>query len=373
MKKNGNISLDSQTILDSLNDGVYVVDKNRKVVYWSSSAERITGWLSDDVLGKRCLDSILCHIDKDGHHLCGKEHCPLHRAMVTNQSSVSTIILFAKSKDDRRIPMRVSVAPICNSSGEVIGGVETFRDLSGQYGDLQRAKDIQSLCLQNYLDNDERICFKTHYVPHDIIGGDFYAITRLNPDCYGFILADVSGHGVSAALYTMYINSLWQDNNQFMSSGPRILAEVMNVKFCNLRKDNAHFATGIFGVIDLKREKLRLVSAGNPPPLLFHNKSEYEQINCSGLPLGLMDDANYEENVVDVKKGDSLLLYTDGAVEIQDVNKNQLDVKGLVKILKELGYPKTHTDFKVIEEAMLKYSNRIRFDDDLTFLEMRLI
>ncbi len=87
MSKNDVLSLSPQAILDSVNDGIYVVDTDRRIVYWSKSAERITGWQAADIVGKRCCDALLCHEDKDGRRLCGEEHCPLHRAMVTNQSS----------------------------------------------------------------------------------------------------------------------------------------------------------------------------------------------------------------------------------------------------------------------------------------------
>ena len=76
---------DIEAILNSLSDGVYVCDRNRRVVYWSASAERITGWTAKDVVGRACFNNVLCHIDKDGHRLCGEEYCPLHRAMVTGK------------------------------------------------------------------------------------------------------------------------------------------------------------------------------------------------------------------------------------------------------------------------------------------------
>ena len=62
----------SNVILDSLSDGVYVCDRDRRIVYWSKSAEQITGWLAKDVIGRRCLDNVLCHEDKDGRRLCGE-------------------------------------------------------------------------------------------------------------------------------------------------------------------------------------------------------------------------------------------------------------------------------------------------------------
>src|SRR5512143_262603 len=88
----------SNVILDSLSDGVYVCDKDRQIVYWSKSAERITGWTADDVVGRRCLDDVLSHIDKDGHRLCGEEFCPLHRAMVTGTTSTVGLTVFAQGK-----------------------------------------------------------------------------------------------------------------------------------------------------------------------------------------------------------------------------------------------------------------------------------
>jgi phosphoserine phosphatase RsbU/P len=88
----------SSVILDSLSDGVYVCDKDRRIVFWSRAAERITGWQSADVLGRRCLDDVLCHIDKDGHKLCGEEFCPLHRSMVTGAASTVPLMVFAQGK-----------------------------------------------------------------------------------------------------------------------------------------------------------------------------------------------------------------------------------------------------------------------------------
>ena len=161
----------SNVILDSLGDGVYVCDRERTIVYWSKSAERITGWSSEDVVGRRCLDEVLCHVDKDGHLLCGEEFCPLHRSMITGTASDLPVIVFAKGKSGQRIPMHVTVAPIRDKAGEVIGGVETFRDVSTLLADMQRAKRIQSLSLEHDLPSDPRVRFSTHYVPHDIVGG----------------------------------------------------------------------------------------------------------------------------------------------------------------------------------------------------------
>ena len=76
--------------------------------------------------------------------------------------------------------MQVTVAPIRDSAGKIIGGVETFRDVSAVLADLERAKRIQALSLETDLPDDPRIKFSTYYVPHDVVGGDFYAIKQLD-------------------------------------------------------------------------------------------------------------------------------------------------------------------------------------------------
>ncbi|MHC4561501.1 MAG: PP2C family protein-serine/threonine phosphatase [Planctomycetota bacterium] len=365
------VGLDPSLILDSLNDGVYAVDPDRRIVYWGKSAEAITGWTAGDVLDKHCRDGVLCHIDKDGHELCGEEHCPLHRAMVTGQASTTPVIVFAKGKDGGRIPMRVSVAPIRDESGKVVGGVESFRDLSGEIGDIERAGKIQSLALQNELPQEERIRFARYYIPCDIIGGDYYAITKLGDDCYGFMLADVTGHGVPAALYTMFLSSLWEAHNALLIS-PSAFTDTLNESLCHLIREEGHFATAICGCFDLAEHKLHLTSAGGPPPLVFRSSGECEQPTCAGLPLGCIEDIPYGQDTLDLHGGDCVLFFSDGVIEVSQQDHQLLDVGGLMEILHELGYPRSDATFKAIEERMLKASDRIRFDDDLTFLEVRL-
>ena len=70
----------AREVLDALPDGAYITNLDRKILFWSRAAEKITGWPAGEVTGHTCADNILVHVDKDGHQLCGKEHCPLHRS-----------------------------------------------------------------------------------------------------------------------------------------------------------------------------------------------------------------------------------------------------------------------------------------------------
>jgi len=361
----------SDVILDSLSDGVYVCDRDRRITYWSKSAERITGWTSEDVVGRRCLDNILCHIDKDGHTLCGEEFCPLHRSMLTGSTSTVPLIVYAQAKDGKRIPMQVSVAPIRNSDGEIIGGVETFRDMSAVLPDLERAQRIQSLSLENDLPEDARVRFSTFYTPHDIVGGDFFAIRQLNANQYGFVVADVMGHGIAAALHTMHLSSLWERSCHLLER-PARFADTVNNELEKVVKDES-FATAICGLIDANHRTVRFAAAGGPPLVVFHAAGDVEQLESSGFPFGMIEDSEYEEVEASFGPGDCLLLLSDGVFEIHNAQDELLGVDGFVTILQGLGYPEKGIRMKFVEEALLKFSNALRLEDDVTLLEVRFV
>jgi sigma-B regulation protein RsbU (phosphoserine phosphatase) len=363
-------SVDVQTVMDAMSDGVYVCDLDRRILYWSKSAERITGWPAEEILGRRCLDGVLCHVDKDGHQLCGEEFCPLHRSMVTGRRSKQPLIVYARARDGRRIPTEVSVAPIRNAAGEVVGGVETFRDVSSVIRDLERAKAIQAFSLECDLPNDPRVGFTTHYISHDIIGGDYYAVRSLDGDRYGLMLADVTGHGIAAALYTMHLSALW-DRFHHLLADPAEFAGRMNTELGKVVKDDASFAAAVCALVDVEKRVVRLAGAGGPPVLVVHPDGTHDCLNCPGFPFGVLEDAPYDEMSTEIRPGDRLLLFSDGAVEVADAAGKMLGIDGLVAMLRDRGYPDSDIQMDALEEDLLKYSDAIRLEDDLTLIEIR--
>ncbi len=359
----------SHVILDSLNDGLYVCDTKRRIVYWSKSAQRITGWRSEDVLGRRCSDGILCHIDKDGRRLCGEEFCPLHRSMVTDKASTCPVVVFGRTKAGSRVPMMVSVAPVHDADGHVIGGVETFTDFSESFANLERAKHIQTLSLERDLPQDSRVAFDAHYIPHDMIGGDYFAIAALDTNRYGFLLADVMGHGVPSALYTMHLSALWTRHFKTLAS-PKAFAEQLNSDLCKVVRDES-FATAICGVLNAETREIRFASAGGPPIVWMNDQGLTKQIVAPGLPFGMIASVDYHEVELRCAVGDCLLMFTDGAVEIHNAEGRMLGAEGLIGMLQSLGYPASRLRIEPLQEALLSFSDGIRLADDLTLMEIR--
>jgi len=112
-------------VLDNLYDGVYFLDLQRKIFFWNKGAERITGYLAADVLGRPCADNILCHVDKQGRNLC-HDGCPAADVLSDGQRREAEVYLL--HKDGYRKPVRIRVAPIEDASGRIVGAMEIFSD-----------------------------------------------------------------------------------------------------------------------------------------------------------------------------------------------------------------------------------------------------
>lgn len=114
----------------SVNDGVYMTDRERRIVLWNSACERITGYSAGEVLGRRCSDNVLNHVDINGNPLCESGLCPLFQSMQKGVPGGKPVMVRARRRDGTRVMVEVSVAPLFGDRGEVIGGVEIFRDVT---------------------------------------------------------------------------------------------------------------------------------------------------------------------------------------------------------------------------------------------------
>jgi diguanylate cyclase (GGDEF)-like protein/PAS domain S-box-containing protein len=133
-----------KNLLDSLHDGVYFVDRDRRITYWNKGAERISGYENSEVVGMCCSDNLLMHINEEGANLCEKG-CPLSRTL--SDGLVREAEVYLRHKDGHRVPIFVRVSPLRDSGGDVVGAVETFSDSSSKAELIHRLKDLQRMAL----------------------------------------------------------------------------------------------------------------------------------------------------------------------------------------------------------------------------------
>lgn len=134
------------TLIENLYDGIYYVDRERKITLWNKSAERITGYSRAEVTGFHCYDNILRHVDAVGTELCIKG-CPLHATLADGRVRESDVYLHHKL--GHRVPVSVRVSPIRNEKGDIVGAVEIFSDNSNKQRILEEMEALKS---EVYLD-----------------------------------------------------------------------------------------------------------------------------------------------------------------------------------------------------------------------------
>ncbi|HUK13157.1 MAG TPA: diguanylate cyclase [Thermoanaerobaculaceae bacterium] len=149
-----------KALIDNLHDGVYFVDRERRITYWNRGAERISGYSSAEVVGSFCHDNILRHVDACGTQLC-MVACPLAFTIADGRTRDTEVYLH--HRDGHRVPVRVRVAPVTDAAGAITGAVEVFSENAETMAALERIEELQRIA---YLDPLTRLANRRYAVIH---------------------------------------------------------------------------------------------------------------------------------------------------------------------------------------------------------------
>jgi len=131
-------------IVESIQVGLYFVDRDRTIRYWNKAAETISGYSAAEVVGKSCADNLLTHVDSDGNSLC-MGRCPLAATIGDGERRDAEV--FMHHKGGHRVPVSVRTDSITDEKGNVIGGVEIFSDISSAKAIEERIQELEELAL----------------------------------------------------------------------------------------------------------------------------------------------------------------------------------------------------------------------------------
>ena len=183
--------------------------------------------------------------------------------------------------------------------------------------ELNVAKQIQADFLPSifpaFPERDEFAIFAT-MEPAKEVGGDFYDFFMVDDDHLAFLVADVSGKGVPAALFMVIAKTLIKNHTQ-KGEKPSDVFEQVNNQLCENNKEGM-FVTAWMGILELSTNTLTYVNAGHVPPLLRKNGESYSYLHCaSGFVLAGLEGMPYQQDSIQLEKGDSIYLYSDGATD----------------------------------------------------------
>jgi len=211
------------------------------------------------------------------------------------------------------------------------------------------------------------------YEPAREVGGDFFDFYEIGESISAFIIADVSGKGIPAALFTGTVKNIlraeqktnYEPVSLFTCSNSLILSE----------SEYGMFVTAFYIIVDENGRKLFFSSAGHNEQMLVRRKGqEVVSLKTSGKPLGITDNASYSANSISYEKGDMLLLFTDGLVEALD--GEDMDIEEGFRKLGEIVISNINESgerlLNIIRNAVRDNSLNIELADDLTVLIINL-
>jgi phosphoserine phosphatase RsbU/P len=242
--------------------------------------------------------------------------------------------------------------------------------------ELELARNIQRALLPSELPELPGFEFGLSFVPSGAIGGDyvdyFYYDDRQR---LGVIFADLTGHGVPAALLMVMYKSCVDEI--FLGDGPA--AEKLRVLNRRLSKQfpMGHFASTTYVEFDARDRSMTCVKASQEPALIFERSGEVRILKDGGPLLGAFDpeifgEPNYPELRFALADGDTVFLYTDGLVEVENEAGVMLSLQGLIPMLKEELRRTPEEMVKRIHERIVAYAGCPDLPDDFTALAVRL-
>lgn len=135
-------------MVDALSDGVYLVDRDRRITYWNAAACRITGYRAEDVVGTLCPEGVLRHVDEDGTALCGGR-CPLEATMRDGVGRQARV--FAHGRDGSLVPVHIRSSALRDATGEIVGAIETFSEDSDRIAVAEQVRELEHLAMRDPL------------------------------------------------------------------------------------------------------------------------------------------------------------------------------------------------------------------------------
>jgi len=185
---------------------------------------------------------------------------------------------------------------------------------------MRLAARLQRDFLPRRLPEVDPIRFAVFYRPVSWVSGDIYDVTRLDETHVGFYVADAIGHGMPAALLTMFIKKALQTKrifeNTYQIIPPDEALKELNTDICDQQLSSCQFCTGVYAIVDTSDLTLTYSRAGHPHPILIRADGGVEVLECPGSLLGVFPGEQYESRRIVLGRGDRLLLYTDGVEQV---------------------------------------------------------
>ena len=236
--------------------------------------------------------------------------------------------------------------------------------------ELNIAQSMQLSILPTTFPSTEAYGVHGRVIPAKEVGGDFYDIYRLENGKLGLVIADVSGKGIPAALFMMVCRTLLKG----IAIGTNSPAEALTEANVLLHAENQEsmFVTVFYGVYSPRTGTLTFSNAGHEPPVVRRKDGSTESLpSTGGVPLGIVDDVEFEEKSVELASGDVAYLFTDGVTEALSETEEEFGEARVHTTIAGVDSGSAQDAVDAIVNAVVSFAGEAEQFDDLTCLVLR--
>jgi serine phosphatase RsbU (regulator of sigma subunit) len=231
--------------------------------------------------------------------------------------------------------------------------------------ELDVAREIQKKIIPEKNPDYNGLEISSTFIPAFEVGGDYYDFFEISETKLGFVIADVSGKGISAALIMAQVKGIFESLSKLIESPREILIKANDILKRTL--DSKTFVSAAYGLIDVEDGQMIIARAGHCPVLLLRNETA-NSMKPSGIGLGISEvecfDQNLDEMIIDFEMNDTIVLFTDGITEAKNENLDDFGDKYFTEILLENRNKNAdELSKKVIQEVSTFSHNQSQYDD----------
>jgi sigma-B regulation protein RsbU (phosphoserine phosphatase) len=360
-----------ESVFDSIADPILIIGRDFSIHRLNRAAARMIRMDFPSVLGKKCYEKF--------HSLKTRcASCP--HAKVIKEKEMGSIRMRKGVGSEERI-FDVRFFPLYDKRGHVGAVVEHYVDITaGEIAkmkleasyrniktELQIARKIQDAQLPPRVPEIPGLDIEIHYQPVAEVGGDLYDFIHIDHNHWGILIADVSGHGIPAALINSMAKMCFYTHTPANLSARDVFEKVNHALFNNLMME--YYISGAYYIFDSLYNRMTFSRAGHPEAILVNQDTgEIREISAKGYFLGMMSNGGFEEKEIFLQKGDRLLLYTDGLSEISNAQREKFGIERLKQAMlagrsRDIAFVKQ----KIIGEIK-KFTGKVPLGDDMTFI-----
>ena len=241
-------------------------------------------------------------------------------------------------------------------------------------GDLAIAGEIQQAILPRvfppFPEIANQLDIAASMTPAKDVGGDFYDVFRIDDERIGFVIADVSGKGIPAAIFMAVSRTLIRATGVRGGSPAECIA--YSNRLLAAESVDCMFVTVFYGIININTGEINYCNAGHNPPFILKKDGKVEQLPTMGdCMVGALDGLEYHESTLTLEKGDALVMYTDGVTEAMNIDYKQFGEERLKDTLEDVAMHNCQEMVEAIKLDVSSFAGDAEQSDDITVLTLK--